>query len=69
MHTDSQYHHNCLREQARNPRFPGLAADAPVGRVEDWPDQTNAGAFVIDRSGDAHYILNSEIELDVILSD
>lgn len=63
MYTDAQYRRQCIRERCQDPSFPGLAPDAQVGRVEDWPDQSNAGAFVIDRRGGCHFILNREIEL------
>lgn len=69
MYTDAQYRDRCIREHGRDPSFPGLAANASVGRVEDWPDGTNAGAFVLDRHGDAHYVLDSEITLDLLLTE
>lgn len=69
MYTDVQYRRRCVRECGAEPSFPGLATDAPVGRVEDWPDRTNAGAFVVDRAGVGHYVLDSEVELDLMLAD
>lgn len=69
MYSDDQYRRQCLRENAGDPNFSGLRTDAPVRRVEDWPDRTYAGAFVLDKLGHSHFILESEIELDLMITE